>query len=192
MARRNKPYQIQVSPTTMKNHPKKLLLRYLSPVVFCVGFMGSLGAADMVKRVEVSFDQPEKFRDVRDSGMDTEKGREHILTEFREFIEEQCQKLVGADQKLAITFTEIDLAGDFEPWRGAQWSEIRVVKDIYPPRMDFTYRLTDANGVVIKEGKAQLRDQAFASRLTIDRNDPLRIEKDMLRDWLRSEIPSAK
>ena len=42
--------------------------------------------------------------------------------------------MVPEGDKLTITFTDIDLAGDFEPWRGPQWDEVRIVKAIYPPR----------------------------------------------------------
>ncbi len=95
-------------------------------------------------------------------------------------------------QKLTVTFTDIDLAGDFEPWRGSEGMDIRIVKDIYPPKMDLEFKLTGADGAVLKEGKRQLRDLAFMAKLSINRNDMLRFEKALLDDWLKEDFPRAK
>jgi hypothetical protein len=67
-----------------------------------------------------------------------------------------------------------------------------VVKDLYPPRMVLTFRLTDGEGNVLKQGKRDLRDMSFLLKLSIDRNDTLRHEKGMLEDWLRSEFGRVK
>ena len=48
----------------------------------------------------------------------------------------RANEVLPAGQTLTVTFTDIDLAGDFEPWRGGQAMDIRIVKDVYPPRMD--------------------------------------------------------
>ena len=90
--------------------------------------------------------------------------------------------------KLTVTFTDIDLAGEFEPWRGPQFDEVRIVKDIYPPGFKFAYTLTDANGKVLKEGTENIRDMNFQMRLLIDTNDTLRYEKDILTDWMRMTL----
>ncbi len=153
----------------------------------------TLSAAPATKapsRTEVIFDQPDKFTDVKDGEFGTDKGRDAILEQIREFIVERADKTLPAGQKLAITFTDIDLAGDYEPWRGAQFSDVRIVKSIYPPRLSFTFKVTDAAGKVVKEGKEKLIDLAFDMRLTINRQDPLHYEKDILMDWLR-DLPRA-
>ena len=142
-----------------------------------------------VSNVEIVFDHPDKFTDIKDSSMNTEKGQASIMADLREFIETKASGLLAANQKFKITFTDIDLAGDYEPWRMPPGSDIRIVKDIYPPRFDFSWQLTDASGTVLKEGQEKLRDFGFMSRLVIDRSDALRYEKDMLQDWLRSHLP---
>jgi len=140
-------------------------------------------------RVEVIYSQPEKFTDVRDAYTATEMGRTAILDQIRDYIVTRAPYYVPTGQKLTITFTDIDLAGDFEPWRGPEGMDIRVVKDIYPPRMDLEFKLTDADGKVLKEGKRQLRDLVFMSKININQNDALHFDKALLDDWLRSEFP---
>lgn len=146
-------------------------------------------------RVTVVFDHPEKFTDVRDNMSDTdnELGRERYLPPLQEYLEQHGTARLAAGQQLTITFSDIDLAGDFEPWHGIQFSDVRIIKDIYIPRLTFTFRLTDASGQVLKEGERKLQDLGYQMRLTRGfRDDPLRYEKDMLDDWLRDELRSAK
>jgi hypothetical protein len=140
-------------------------------------------------RADVTFVQPEKFADVRDAYAPSEMGRNGILDQLRDYIVSRANYYVPEGQKLTITFTDIDLAGDFEPWRGGQGMDIRVVKDIYPPKMDFDFKLTDADGKVLKEGKRQLRDLVFMSKLTLNTNDALHFDKTLLEDWLHNEFP---
>jgi len=156
-----------------------VLLGLAAPLALC--------AAEVAKapvRTEVVFEQPEKFIDVKDSDFGTDKGRDAILERIREYIVERADKALPAGQKLLITFTDIDLAGEYEPWRGPQFSDVRIVKSIYPPRLKFSYKITDVAGKAVKEGQEDLRDLAFEMRLTADRQDTLRYEKDILRDWI--------
>src|ERR1019366_4123987 len=143
-------------------------------------------------RAEVTFVQPEKFADVRDAYTPSEMGRNGILDLLRDYIVSRANYYVPEGQKLTISFTDIDLAGDFEPWRGSQGMDIRVVKDIYPPKMDFDFKLTDADGKVLKEGKRQLRDLMFMSKLNLNTNDALHFEKTLLDDWFQKEFPRGK
>lgn len=144
-------------------------------------------------RIEVIFKDPEKFTDAKDGHFGSDKGRSWILDEIKSYIETLGDRYLPAGQKLQLTFTDVDLAGDFEPWRTPPADDIRIVKDIYPPRFEFTYKITDEKtGSVVKEGSENIRDLSFMSRLVIDRNDSLKYEKDMLKDWLRSELMTAK
>jgi Protein of unknown function (DUF3016) len=164
-----------------------------------IAILGLLGAgtiladdADKSKtvkaKVTVTFDHPDKFTDVKDAYMPTDKGRDAILDQIRLFVEAKAASYLGAGQSLEVKFTEIDLAGDFEPQRGAQFIDVRILKDIYPPRLDLEFKLTGADGKVLSEGKRQLRDPFYLQRLLPFHDDPLCYEKDILNDWLRTDI----
>jgi hypothetical protein len=145
-----------------------------------------------IARAEVNFFEPQKFTDVRDSYMG-DPDRTTYLESIRDHVLEQAKYYVPEGHKLSVTFSDIDMAGDFEPWRGPRWDDIRIVKDIYPPRMVLSFRLTDAAGNVVKEGKRDLRDLAFMMKITMSfRDDPVRHEKALLDDWLRSEFPRVR
>lgn len=143
--------------------------------------------------IEVIFDHPEKFTDVKDSDYGTEKGRDGILGVIKDYLVERAPRYLSEGQTLTITFKDIDLAGDFEPWRGPDFSTVRIVKDIYPPRMNFTYKLVDANGAVVQEGEERLLEMAFQMTASpIDNQDSLRYEKAMLNNWLRDKFSKPK
>lgn len=157
---------------------------------------GTARALDPAKgpsQVEVVFFEPEKFTDVKDSYMGTDKGRDSTLEQIKEYLVTRGVRGLLPGQKLAITFTDVDLAGDYEPWRSGQWADVRIVKEIYPPRLTLAFRLTDAEGKVVKEGQRDLRDIAFMMKITMGfRDDPLRHEKALLDDWLSSEWRPVK
>jgi len=145
--------------------------------------------------VTVIFEHPEKFADLKDGMTDfeNERGRERFLPFIREYLEQRAGKILPAGQKLTVTFTDIDLAGDFEPWHGAAFHDIRIVKHMYVPRMTFSYTLTDAAGQVLKQGERRLIDGGFQLRITSGADfDSLRYEKAMLYDWLRKDIQPRK
>ena len=162
-------------------------------LVVLVGFLGlgSVRGADLAKaaeRVEVVFDHPEKFTDVKDSYSPTEKGTAYILDQIKHFIVTRASERLPKGYSLVMTFTDIDLAGDFEPWRGAEFDSVRIVKSIYPPAYRFSYAFKNPDGKVVKEGKEDVVDMSFDLRLTIDTSDPLRYEKDFLNEWLSGKI----
>ena len=143
--------------------------------------------------VEVIFDHPENFSDVKDSSMGSDKGRDSYLALIKEHIQQRAARYLTEGQTLTLTFTNIDMAGDFEPWRGPDFNDVRIVKEIYPPRMNFTYKLVDASGAVIKEGQEKLLDMSFQITASpIDNQDSLRYEKAMLDNWLRDKIQPSK
>ena len=145
-----------------------------------------------IARADVNFFEPNKFTDVRDSYMGDFE-RTTYLDSIRDHLLENAKYYVPEGHRLSVTFTDIDMAGDFEPWRGPRFDDIRIVKDIYPPRMNLAFRLVDAEGNVVKEGKRELRDLSFMMKITMGfRDDPVRHEKALLDDWLRAEFPRVR
>ena len=169
-------------------------LRLFSSVLAVLAAV-ALRAADTpnpASRVDVTFDHPENFTDVKDYDPPTDRGRDFILSTIREYLVGHVSPLVPEGDRLAITFTDIDLAGDIEPWHGPQWSRVRIVKDIYPPAFKFTYTVTDTSGKVVKQGAEHIRDAGFQYRVTIDPTDSLRYEKAVLSDWSHSALRGVK
>jgi hypothetical protein len=134
-------------------------------------------------RVQVNFENPENFTDVRRYfGQRFEEG---YLGTLERFLNREARRHLAPDQTLSMTFRDIDMAGDFEPWRGSNLQDVRIVKNIYPPRLVFTYTVTDENGEIVHEGQERLSDLAFTMRVDrLDQGDTLYHEKELLRDWM--------
>jgi hypothetical protein len=154
----------------------------------------ALRAADTkpAPRTEVVFDHPENFSDVQDSSNPTDRGRDSILSSIRDFVVARADHALPAGYSLVITFTDIHLAGEYEPWRSGQYNDVRIVKDIYPPSFKFTYSITDGSGRVVKQGSESIRDLDFQTRLALDTSDPLRYEKGILGEWVTFNVDGLK
>jgi hypothetical protein len=163
------------------------------PVFLASAFaiLSALGAAEPGKpasRVEVVFIQPEKFTDCRDEHLDTGRSREPILAQIRTTMEKLGERYLPAGNRLEIRVTNIDLAGEFEPWHQTFNEDIRFVRDIYPPRIELEFRLLDSDGKVIREDKCRLQDNGFLMSGSFPDTDALRYEKEMLRTWMVREF----
>lgn len=139
-------------------------------------------------RIQIDFHDPGKYTDIRDQLQPTAKGEESILRQLADAMESDAKYEVPRGDRLELTFNNIKLAGDFEPWHGPLWDQIRVVRDIYIPFFDFTYRLTDSSGRVVKQGTEHLSDMNFQWLPVINDDDPLRYEKAILDNWMQGHI----
>jgi hypothetical protein len=136
--------------------------------------------------VSVVFVKPEGFTDAGYSK--SERSSPASLLQLQRFIVETATRLLPEPLRLEIKVTDVDLAGDFEIFHGPQFDHVRVNKSIYPPRIALEFRIVDAKDEAVKEGKRQLTDLDYQLRVVHPREDPLRYEKEMLRDWLRGEL----
>jgi len=143
-------------------------------------------------RAEVIFSEPEKFSDAADSQRGSDFGRESNLADLSAHLVRKAHAYIPEGQKLVVTITDVDLAGEIEPWRSPQMQDVRIIKEIYTPKIDLSYTLVDANGAVIREGKSQLRDLNYMMNINPNRSDPRIYEKALIDDWLRKEFGRAK
>lgn len=143
-------------------------------------------------RVNVTWPEPATLSEVKEAhGRGWQRG-EAWLVDLRKHLVRQADRVLPSGERLDVTFTDIKLAGSFEPWRGPQFDDVRIVKDIYPPRIDLRFTVTAADGHVVADGERTLRDPGFLTRSIANSSDPLRYEKRLLDDWVRREFDSGK
>jgi hypothetical protein len=165
-------------------------LRFAAALAACLFALG-VAAADAPSRIAVDWTDPAQFADTRENQGTFQIKPEEWLRQLSRHLQSRADRVVPAGQRLEVTFTDIARAGRVEPWRGPQWSDVRIIKNIYPPRIDLHFRLLDQAGKVVREGDRQLRDPSFMDRAVPSESDPLRYEKRMLDDWLRKEFPDT-
>ncbi|HBK45852.1 MAG TPA: DUF3016 domain-containing protein [Xanthomonadaceae bacterium] len=139
--------------------------------------------------VKVSWTDPAQFSEIRYSRNRWESQRGNWVDDLATYFQKNAAKRLPDGQRLDINITDIKRAGDYEPWHGPRMDDIRVVKDIYPPRISFSYTRFAADGSVIDQGEEKLVDSGFLMNSSQAlNNDPLRFEKRMIDDWLRREF----
>ncbi|HEX7326436.1 MAG TPA: DUF3016 domain-containing protein [Rhodanobacteraceae bacterium] len=153
--------------------------------VFCVA-----GAAPTVApqaSVTVDYHDPHNFTESRQAGFGHEYDHGDYLQKLRAFLIQRATPLLAPGEHLNITFTNIKLAGGYEPWRGPLWDDVRFMRDIYPPRFDFTFTLTGADGQVVRQGTRKLTDLGYLYDLSpsLYNTDALAYDKALLGRWLR-------
>lgn len=148
-------------------------------------------ASPGMSRITVTFVGPERFTDVKDGALGSERGVADLLCDLERHVRAAGECIVPAGQQLDIRVTNVDLAGELEWWRGPQADRVRIMRDIYAPRIDLEFRLTDAQGAVLRAGRRALRDPLYLTRASINDSDRLRYDKQLLGDWLRQELPST-
>ena len=139
--------------------------------------------------VQVAWRDPAGFRE-------TTYGQDRIDTlqgvwvrQLAQYLRSQAERQLPAGERLQVTFIDIDRAGEYEPWLGPRYDDVRMMRDIYPPRIRLEFRRLAANGQLLAEGERQLVGNDYLSRSILTRSDdPLRYEKQLLDDWLHQEL----
>jgi hypothetical protein len=160
------------------------------PAVLRIALAAALFAsqATLAATAEIEFVRPEKFTDAGTPRQFVD--RDANLTNLKNHLVKQAASMLPAGQKLFIQVTDVDLAGSFEPWQ-LYSREVRIVKEIYPPKIDLKFRLVGADGSLVKEGERSLRDPGFMSGPSMGYGgDNLRYEKVMLDEWMEKEFSS--
>lgn len=159
-------------------------------ILVAFSLLAGVATAAQPAAVDVTFVDAEKFTDAGDAYGWSSRSSDNNLEQLRKYITERVAPLLAEGQRLAIEITDLDLAGEFEPWNGPNFSDVRMVKSLYPPRINLRFRLTDSTDRVVAEGERRLRDLGFmfAAATPAFSSDPLRHEKNLLDRWMRREF----
>lgn len=161
-----------------------LLPRLLCAACLALGSV-VVQAATSPDNVQVRYKDPQHFTEAKRSfGMHLIRA-DAYLEPLKTYIAERAARVLAPGQRLDIEVTDVDRAGEYEPWRGPDFDDVRIIKDIYPPRIDLDFTLYGADGKVLREGSRKLRDAAFLGNSSGASQDPLRYEKSLIDRWLR-------
>ena len=168
----------------------KTLIGLIIPAVV-LGFSSQVLAQT---EVEIEWDKPEKYRDVRPSNESRKRFRETTFEHISEYMNKLALALPD-NKKLLMKVSELDLAGRVMPASftglGLSGSDVRVVKSIDIPRINFSYQLLNTSGEVLQEAEVELKDMSFLDRGNhLFRSEALRYEKNMLKRWFNQEFDS--
>ncbi|MCB1120176.1 MAG: DUF3016 domain-containing protein [Verrucomicrobiae bacterium] len=141
-------------------------------------------------KVDIQWNNPERYSDMEENLQYSRSLFRQFSNEMESFIQDKAHLYLPTDTTLELTFRDVDLAGEAEPWRRPSADEIRIIKDVYPPRLKFNYKVIDESGEILKEGMAQITDTTYlwnaAQPGTM--RDKFYYEKELMADWLRKNL----
>lgn len=162
--------------------------RPFAPFAAAMLLFASLAVAADDARVSVDWTDPAQFTELKHYRSYRDSRPADWLDPLAKYLRTRADRLLPPGDRLEVTFTDVQRAGSYEPWHGPRLDDVRIVRDIYPPRIELRFRLFDANGSVLREGERKLHDAAFLMRDGAHEDDPLRFEKRLLDQWLRKEF----
>ena len=144
--------------------------------------------------IGVEFENVDDFTDFSVSGLSESKTLSIFQSELESELDRFARLYLKEGQTLEIIFTDVDMAGDIQPWRNRHNADIRYVERIYPPRLEFRYVLKNSEGEVLSEGEESITDLAFDFNVIApmrSRHMTFFYELDLLGNWIRKTIRSV-
>ena len=142
--------------------------------------------------ISVSWSDPAQFSEARENRRESAAAREAWLSALSVHLAEQAAAVLPRNEKLQVRITDVRRAGGYEPWRGPQADNVRIVRDVSAPRITLAFKRLDAGGGVLDSGQRELRDLNFLMRSRRYGSDPLGYEKLLLDDWVGKEFGFAR
>lgn len=135
----------------------------------------------------VRWSEPENYTDVEAVEQPQKKYQQRIFKKLDKHLNKLSKRLPQG-QKLKLTVTDLDLAGKVLPGYAHGIDsprDIRTIKGVYYPKIEFSYQLLDTTGAVLASGNEEIKDLAFQDRIQTRRmaRDSLAYEKRMLTNW---------
>ena len=150
----------------------------------------------LAAEVSLQYEEPEKFSDLGDNRRFDESTFARFKDAMDDAFGDVADRYLDDGASLEVTFLDVDLAGETEPWMAPPMHELRVVRDIYPPRLKFHFIVRDASGEKMKEGTAQLSDNAFLWNIGTPTTSAFSrtfvYESDLIDTWARRNLRALK
>jgi hypothetical protein len=147
--------------------------------------------AEPISAIKVNWINPEKFSDIRPATGTRKSYQERVIKGLDNIWADLATKLPPG-YSMEISIKDVDLAGDVNPMYRVNNTEIRVIKDIYFPRMTLDYVLLDANKQPVKqETDVKIKDMGFMTSSKMNHKHKYQeftYEYAMLKRWFDKVI----
>ena len=150
-------------------------------------------ANSFAAEVKVNWKNPDQYRDVEAANETQKSFQDRVFKRLDKHFATLAKSLPEGDS-LWITVTDLDLAGRVLPDTSLglhSGNEMRIVKKIDYPAIQFSYTLTDVKGNVRKKDSVSIKDLGFQERIGFRaKRGDLRYELIMLEDWFKDTFES--
>lgn len=157
-----------------------------------IGLFLAVGTLVAVQAAEVTVNwvEPMTYSDMDRGVTYSQSLFERFSERMESHISDEADRYLPPSYSLSLTVMDVDLAGEEEFWRGVDYSDVRIIRDIYPPRMKFQYQVKNDQGEIIKEGMSQVTDLNYLWNVarSVHQTDPFFYEKELISDWMRKTL----
>lgn len=162
-------------------------MRFVTSAVLMISLLTATAAA--AAEVKVEYKDYKKYTDLKAATEPRGSFEKRTLASFDKIFADLAKKLPEG-YSWNVVVTDIDLAGDVNYMFTQAGQQIRVIKDIFIPRINFSYTLVDQNKtLVIEEKDVKLKDMGFMDRTSnVRANQPLEHERIMLERWFKDKL----
>lgn len=152
----------------------------------------TMAAVSVAGEVKVEYKDYKKFIDMKPANEPRGAFEKRTMASFDQIFADLAKNLPEG-YSWTVVVTDIDLAGDVNHMMTQTGQQIRVIKDIFIPRINFSHTLLDQNKVVVLEEKdLKLKEMGFMNRSNVGRaGEPLEHERGMLERWFKDKIKPA-
>ncbi|WP_158289009.1 DUF3016 domain-containing protein [Rubrivivax albus] len=134
---------------------------------------------------EVHYAQPERFTDAGFGSVERERTQARLTAEI-----ERLASRLPDGQRLSVTFTDVDLAGEIDHFSPHGLRVMGLLPDA--PRLSLRFELTQG-GEVVARGEEQLRDLSYLVRRSgLDHRAALPYESRLLTEWFEQRFAAAR
>lgn len=156
-------------------------------VLMAFAMMSFSAMSAETNKVEVKWLEPEKYRDVRAANGGNKAFRERVFKNLEQHFAKMANEVLPQNVTLKVKVTDLDLAGDVR-YNHSAFRDIRLVKRIYWPSIEFEYELLE-QGKVIKSETVTLKDLSFMDRASKLRNrNSYYYEQRIITDWFIDDL----
>lgn len=129
----------------------------------------------------VSWVEPDRFSDIGRNAVD----RERVLAQLGDYLGKLSARLPQG-QTLKVEVTDVDLAGEINPFGAWRWDDVRVLRGrVDWPRISLRWTLSAADGSTLRQGQDDLSDMAYFFR---PQPEHLGHEKRLLKRWFDERV----
>lgn len=152
-----------------------------------LALLAAMSFAGQAAKVELKFNKPDKFVDIRAGDANQARYREDVFYNIEKHLNKLAAKL-PEDYTLKVEVNDLDLAGDV---RFSGGRALRVISEPFAPRIAFSYQLLDGNDAEVSQGSENIRDTSFMTLRSLrHKRENLGFEKSLLDDWFKDTFPS--
>lgn len=142
--------------------------------------------------ISIEFNEPQSYTDFKITPSNSESQRDYLIGKMRDEINTAVSRFLPPGYQLSLRINDIDMAGEFLPELGPDADQVRIMRDIDPPRVKIEYALADASGNVLASGEKTLSDLSYNFKIRRPNESEVSRESELVVELVRKISRDAK